>query len=155
MTFNDYKAYRQAMKPILEQKRLLRGTPPEVFDHPPEMSLTKKVLFTLGITGLVILGSCSLVHAYTVDQLATAIGKAENSKSHPYGIMVKYAHTSPRNACKNTVMHQYRNWLAVGHPGAFLGYLAAHYAPLNASNDPNGLNRNWIRNVSYFLREGL
>jgi hypothetical protein len=136
-------------------RKILRGSEPEVFDHPPEMSLTKKILFTLGITGLVILGSCSLSHAYTVDQLATAIGKAENSKSHPYGIMVKYAHTSPRNACKNTVMHQYRNWLAVGHPGAFLGYLAAHYAPLNASNDPNGLNRNWIRNVSYFLREGL
>ena len=145
---NDARAYRNIRK-------ILRGNPPEVFDHHPEMSLTKKILFTLGITGLVILGSCSLVHAATLDQWATAIGKAENSKTHPYGIMVKYAHTSPRNACKNTVMHQYRNWLAVGHPGAFLGYLAAHYAPLNASNDPNGLNRNWIRNVSYFLREEL
>ena len=159
MTFNDYKAYRQTMKPILEQKRLLRGNPPEVFDHPPEMSLTKKVLFTLGITGLVILGSCSICHAYTVDQLATAIGKAENSKSHPYGIMTRYWHTTPRQACINTIRHYLRNWRKstqeTGLETSFLPYLASHYAPIGASNDPNGLNRNWIRNVSYFLREGL
>jgi hypothetical protein len=115
------------------------------------MSPTKKILFTLGITGLVILGSCSLVHAYTVDQLATAIGKAENSKSHPYGIMVKYAHTSPRNACKNTVMHQYRNWLAVGQPSTFIHFLAIHYAPINCNND-NGTNKYWENNVKFFLK---
>ena len=29
--------------------------------------------------------------------------------------------------------------------------LARRYAPGNASNDPNGLNKNWKKNVLYFL----
>ena len=69
---NDAKQYRSIRK-------ILKGNPPEVFDHPPEMSLTKKILFTLGITGLVILGSCSLVHAYTdQDAIKTIVGEASN-----------------------------------------------------------------------------
>ena len=65
---NTYRAWR----------KLLRGSEPEVFDHPPEMSLTKKILFSLGITGLVILGSCRVCHAqeltaswYSVESLKT------------------------------------------------------------------------------------
>ena len=63
MTFNDYKAYRQAMKPILEQKRLLRGTPPEVFDHPPrdEPNQEGSVYLGdhwLGYFGVMFFGSC-------------------------------------------------------------------------------------------------
>jgi hypothetical protein len=33
---------------------------------------------------------------------------------------------------------------------AFIAYLGSRYAPMGASNDPNGLNENWVRNVSAF-----
>ena len=157
MTFNDYKAYRQTMKPILEQKRLLRGNPPEVFDHPPEMSLTKKILFTLGITGLVILGSCSLVHAYTVDQWANAIKKQEGNR-WPYGIK-QFGHISPFKAriiCKRTIWYKWQNYSKLPQQTRqtidFVDYLADRYCPYSV--DPQG-NLNWKHNLPIILREGL
>ena len=110
--------------------------------------------FLILVVCFLMLHGCA--HAYTLDQLVTAIGKAENSKTHPYGIMVKYRHTTPKQACLNTVKHKYRLWQymrSTGYPEAFLPYLASVYAPLNASNDPYGLNRNWLKNVTYFLKE--
>ena len=72
----------------------------------------------------------------------------------PYGILTKYKHTSPRQACFNTVAHKRRDWLKAGRSGSFLAYLAGRYAPLNASNDPTGLNRNWERNLRAVLTKG-
>lgn len=31
----------------------------------------------------------------------------------------------------------------------FIGYLGSIYAPVDAGNDPNGLNLNWVRNVTW------
>ena len=111
--------------------------------------------FILFICLLMLLGLGSLCHAYMLDELVTAIGKAENSKSHPYGVMVKYRHTSPKQACLNTIKHQYRLWLESGRKQAFVAFLSLSYSPIGASNDPQGLNKNWTRNVSYFLKEGI
>lgn len=113
------------------------------------------MLICMVLAVLLMVVFCQKSHAYTVDQYATAIGKAENSKSHPYGIMTRYWHTTPRQACINTIRHYLRDWRKstqeTGLETNFLPYLARHYAPIGASNDPNGLNRNWIRNVRYFL----
>jgi len=100
----------------------------------------------------VIFVSCSAKPAHAseivnVEKLATAIYYAENSKSHPYGIMVHYKHTSARTACINTIRHALRDW---NGKGDFLAFLASRYAPIGASNDPRGLNRNWVKNVRYF-----
>jgi len=38
--------------------------------------------------------------------------------------------------------------------GDFISYLARHWAPVNAANDPKGLNRNFERNVRYFYTKG-
>lgn len=85
-------------------------------------------------------------------RLANAIYKAENSLNHPYGIMVKYKHTTPRQACINTCKHKYQDWLNAGKPGDYLSYLQSRYAPTKgATNDPTGLNKNWKRNVEHFL----
>lgn len=88
------------------------------------------------------------------ERLADAIGKAENSKVHPYGIMRHYAHTTARQACINTCRHQYALWQSKprkSNPGEFLDFLARTYAPVGAANDPTGLNRHWLKNVRYFL----
>lgn len=86
------------------------------------------------------------------ERLATAIGKAENSTAHPYGIMQRYKYTTPRQACINTIKHKYRDWVAEGSRGDYLAYLQTKYAPLNAQNDPSGLNYNWLSNVRRLYR---
>ena len=105
--------------------------------------------------GLVVLCGHK-AHAETIEpeRLANAIYKAENSKACPYGILHHYKHTTPRQACLNTIKHQYRNWLKTNQTEPFLIYLSRHYAPLNAGNDPTGLNYYWLYNVNYFLSKG-
>lgn len=162
MTLHDFSAYRRTMRPILEQNKLLRGSEPSYNEESnmPHSSLLSKVLLAVLLTGLVILGSCQVCHAESIEghdvQLwANAIYMAENSTSHTYGIMVKYRHTSPRQACINTVRHQYRLWCHNACGKAFVAFLASKYAPLLAKNDPTGLNYNWEKNVSYFLKESV
>lgn len=91
------------------------------------------------------------------ERLADAIYKAEGGAktSHPYGIMAHYRHTSPRQACLNTLKHQYAVYLRLKARRAtfkmtFLRHLQGVYAPLGASNDKMGLNANWLSNVEYF-----
>ena len=88
------------------------------------------------------------------NRLADAIYKAEGGAktSHPYGILKKYKKTSPRQACINTIRSKFREWEALGAKGDFLDYLASRYCPIGASNDPTGLNKNWLPNVRKFLQ---
>lgn len=95
--------------------------------------------------------NCLPVSGYTCTDIVEAIGKAEHSKAHPYGIMIKYKHTDPWQACMNTIKHQVMNYIREGCTEDFFTYLARHYAPVGASNDPNNLNVNWKKNVKYFL----
>jgi NRPS condensation-like uncharacterized protein len=84
------------------------------------------------------------------ERLADAIFRAENSKSHPYGILTHYKHTTPRQACINTINHALRDW---NGKGDFIAFLGSRYAPIGAKNDPKGLNKNWVRLVRYFYEK--
>lgn len=99
--------------------------------------------------------NCYPKTGYTCADIVNAIGKAENSKAHPYGIMVKYKRTDPWQACMNTVKHRMRDYIKSGSSEDFVVYLSKTYAPIGASNDPKGLNRNWISNVRYYLAKGV
>ena len=90
-------------------------------------------------------------HTYSNDAIANAIYKAENSTSHPYGILAHYKVTTPRQACINTIQHARRDW---NGKGDFIHFLQGRYCPIGASNDPRGLNKNWERNVKRFLLKG-
>ena len=87
---------------------------------------------------------------FDVDKLANAIYHAEGGVKtrHPYGILTKYKHTTPRQACINTIKHALRDW---NGEGDFITFLGSRYCPIGASNDPRGLNKNWVKNVRYFL----
>ncbi len=115
-------------------------------------------LFVLAVCLILWLGLVSLwdmawkvAHAYSDDQIVNAIYLAEGGSktSHPYGILAHYRHTTPRQACFNTVRHARKDW---NGKGDFILFLQKRYAPLNVANDPTGLNRNWYKNVMYFLR---
>jgi len=106
---------------------------------------------------------CKLCFAYEQmpnwEKLANAIYKAEGGAktAHPYGILTRYKHTTPRQACINTLKSKYREWASNAkiraHHKEYLTYLASRYAPIGASNDPTGLNNNWLKNVRYFYEK--
>jgi hypothetical protein len=98
----------------------------------------------------VLLSGCDMAWAYTDEQIANAIYLAEGGAktSHPYGILKKYKTTTPRQACINTIRHAKKDW---DGKGDFVAFLGSRYCPVGASNDPMGLNVNWVRNVNYFL----
>jgi hypothetical protein len=103
------------------------------------------------ILALLLIG-CGILPAYgqdvDVERLANAIYKAEGGAktSHPYGILAHYKHTTPRQACINTIRHALRDFTN----GDFISFLGSRYCPVGAKNDPTGLNKNWIKNVKRF-----
>ena len=90
---------------------------------------------------------------YTNEQIVNAIYLAEGGANtrHPYGILAKYKHTTPRTACLNTVRHARKDF---DGKGDFILFLQRRYAPIGVKNDPKGLNHNWYNNVKHFLERG-
>jgi hypothetical protein len=88
-------------------------------------------------------------HAYTDTQIVDAIYIIEGGAKtrHPYGILKKYKVTTPRQACFNTVAHARRDWEKSPKSKPFTTFLRDRYCPLNAKNDPKGLNKNWLKNL--------
>jgi hypothetical protein len=93
---------------------------------------------------------------YTIGDLADAIYKAEGESkaSHAYGILAHYKHTTPRQACINTIHSAKHRFLSQTKEKDFIHFLSLTYCPIGASNDPQGLNVNWERNVKALLRKG-
>ena len=92
-------------------------------------------------------------HALNVERLADAIYQAEGGAktSHPYGILAHYNTTTPRQACINTINHALKDW---DGKKDFITFLGNRYCPVGAANDPTGLNKNWIKNVTRLYKEG-
>jgi hypothetical protein len=85
-----------------------------------------------------------------VERLADAIKLAENSKTHPYGILAHYKTTTPRQACLNTINHALKDFKG----GDFIAFLGSRYCPVNCEND-NGTNKFWVKNVKRLYQKGL
>jgi len=68
---------------------------------------------------------------------------------HPYGVLNKFQHTTPRQASLNTVLNVYKDFQnrGGGTEDQFMKMLTNQYAPLGVKNDPHNLNKNWYHNV--------
>ena len=74
---SPFERYHEARE-IRNIRKILRNGQP-VIEPSPKSSIWGKIGFALLITGLVILGSCSLVHAYTDQEaIKTIVGEASN-----------------------------------------------------------------------------
>jgi hypothetical protein len=93
---------------------------------------------------LLLLSGCM---SYTDNQIADAIFIAENSTSHPYGIMAHYKQTTPRQACLNTITSSRRTY----RYGNFIDHLQKTYCPIGSDND-DGTCKEWSRNVKRLLQ---
>lgn len=94
--------------------------------------------------------------SFSNNQIVEAIGKAENSKKYPYGVKSintkgnkKYA----RKICFNSVRNGRRHWIKAGKPYDLIVFIGKRYCPLNIKGEYY-LNKNWVRNVKFFLAKG-
>lgn len=91
-----------------------------------------------------------------VDAIYIAEGGANTS--YPYGIMSidtngdeKYA----RKICFNTVRNNKKRFLNQSKYTDYIEFLGSRYAPIGAENDPTNLNKNWVKNVKFYIRKEL
>ena len=89
--------------------------------------------------------------------ICNAIFHAEGGAKAEYLYGIRSVHYADfkeaRQICLNTVRNNRKRWLKAGKPGDFLSFLASKYCPVGASNDPKGLNKNWLKNVRYWLKK--
>ena len=93
-------------------------------------------------------------HEIPASAVADAIYRAEGVHSrHPYGVLsVKVSGPAEaRQVCLNSIRNSRQRWVKDGCPGDWLAYFAARWCPVGASNDPAGLNLNWLKNVRKIL----
>ena len=95
------------------------------------------------------------------DELApivAAIRHAENGRAgREYGILHKKAlgksYRTQAGWCAATVQKNYDRWVKAGRKGDFITFLGNRYCPIGADNDPNGLNKHWIKNVKHLTKK--
>lgn len=93
-------------------------------------------------------------YALDIERLANAIYIAEgaNKTKYPYGIIKKYKHTTPRQACINTIKSNLKRYKQSKSKEDFIVFIGRTFCPVGATNDPLGLNRNWTLNVKYLYK---
>lgn len=87
-----------------------------------------------------------------VQRLADSIKVAEGSTKHPYGILKAYCKPNdPDGQCRKGCIQTINKWqkkLSYTSPEDFIRQFGTIYCPIGADNDPSGLNKNWVRNVT-------
>jgi len=96
------------------------------------------------LAGLLLASSASAaqVRYPRAEQLADAIFRVENSRTHPYGVMIPTR--NPRRTCLNTINHAWVDFNKQQESKDFLVFLADRYCP--KACDPVG-NKNWKHNI--------
>ena len=130
-------------------------TKASLFLCPVRFASQDKVKNSVRLIGLFILlffiFCPKMLYAETIniEKLADAIYYAEGGAKtrHPYGILAKYKHTTPRQACLNTINSAHKRFQMQTKETDFIHFLSLTYCPIGASNDPSGLNIHWERNV--------
>jgi hypothetical protein len=97
-------------------------------------------------------------HRVHLAPIVAAIRYAENGRAgREYGCLSKYAkdkgYRKQAGECAFTVWRTYERWIKAGKPGGFIQYLGNRYCPIGAGNDPGGLNKHWVRNVTHYYRK--
>jgi len=90
-----------------------------------------------------------------------AIWKAENGRPGcEFGVMHPKAWDTNLDTqagwAAATVVKNFNRWSENGISGEahlFIEFLGSKYCPVGAENDPNGLNKHWIKNVTYWYEK--
>ena len=110
---------------------------------------------TLIILLLLLLPILCFAEDWTDTEIVNAVYLAEGGTKAkiPYGILsVKVKdEAEARQVCLNTVRNNRKRFADYGHKRYpdYLSFLASRYAPIQA----HPLNKNWLKNVKYFLEK--
>ena len=114
-----------------------------------------KIIYITTFVLAILLTLISIASAEVdLDRWADAIRKAEGNPN--YGIVSIKCNPNTdecRRFCKNTIFNtlvKYRD-SRCNKDESDLDCLARRYAPIGVKNDPDNLNKNWKKNVAYFL----
>jgi len=130
----------------------------------PKLNYKNKTIFIFAIIlgiiiNLLILSIALSKEKYNDNDIVNAIYLAEGGEKavKPFGILsVKCKdYQECKEICLNTVKNNRKRYIEYGYKkyNTFLEFLASKYAPIGANNDPTNLNKNWLKNVRYFLRQ--
>lgn len=160
---NPYKAI--LAKHRRQQAEFIRGLRISMY-KPEEMPLTDNeiqlfksaltLIATIVICAIMLVAGCNqaMAEEYTDEQIVNAIRKAEGTWTYGTKSIKCETEKECRKICFNTVRNnrkRYQIALRNGYSKPFLRFLKDRYCPDNVSNDPTGLNKNWEKNVRYFL----
>ena len=82
-----------------------------------------------------------------------AIRKAENGREGlEFGVMNPRANDLDSQAgwCAASIVKNRERWDGTGD---FVAFMGRRYCPVGAENDPDGLNRHWVKNVNYWFKK--
>ena len=87
-----------------------------------------------------------------------AIRKAENGRpGREFGILHPRAKDTNLDTqagwAAATVRKNRERWKKAGSKGDFITFLGNKYCPVGAENDPTGLNKHWIKNVTSWTKK--
>jgi hypothetical protein len=126
-------------------------------------------VLTLLTTAILLIFACiACANTYSEDEYCDAIWKAEGGEQAAYYYGIKsvnyitgkgdyYDKQEARRICKNTVRNNKRRFREYGHRThkTFLDFLGSRYAPTKGLQAWEvTLNKNWKRNILYFLTKG-
>lgn len=125
--------------------------------------LTTAILITIILLNMLfsLTVQAKEIKTYSYSQLANAIYKAEGGKKarKPYGVLSVQCDSEKqcREICINTIRNNAKRWKQKTHNADkypdYLSFLASRYAPVGVNNDPKNLNKNWLKNVKFFLEK--
>lgn len=91
----------------------------------------------------------------TADAMCDAIYLAEGGEKakKPYGVLSVPcdSEASCRQICLNSHRNNIKRFYNQDKYDDFVEFFGTRWAPVGAKNDPTGLNRNWVKNVKWFL----
>ena len=96
-------------------------------------------------------------HNHTNDQIVNAIYLAEGGDQATYLYVIRsVSYDTPaeaRRICLRSVINNKKRWKDAGEPEDFITFMRRRYCPIDAPNDPHGLNKYWVKNVKFFLQQ--
>lgn len=129
----------------IPKKKNIKKELSTVFPFPEELALIRKEAIENNCDG-------------DLFYILLAIRVAEGGR---YGLEFGIMHPKAKNTnleiqagwAAATVVKNYQRWKNSNSPDDYITFLGKRYCPVGASNDPQGLNANWIRNVKFWYNK--
>ena len=115
-----------------------------------------KTVFCLVLLGWLGCGVAFAGQVYSANQFCDAVYLAEGGikAKKPYGVLSVRCDSEPecRQVCLNSYKNNIKRFSLQTRYTDFIDFFGSRWCPVGANNDPHGLNKNWIKNVKYFIK---